>query len=51
MTQDPRDVAHEPAIERPVAEPAALWGAFAPPLRRFLAKRVPPGVEAVVRVA
>jgi RNA polymerase sigma-70 factor (ECF subfamily) len=46
MTQDPREVGHEAAIEGPGADPAALWAAFAPPLRGFLAKRVPPGVEA-----
>lgn len=27
-------------------EPGTLWEAFAPPLRRFLARRVPPGVDA-----
>lgn len=27
-------------------DPSALWGQFAPPLRAFLARRVPPGVEA-----
>lgn len=27
-------------------DPASVWQAFAPPLRAFLAKRVPPGVEA-----
>ena len=27
-------------------DPAALWDAFAPPLRSFLARRVPAGVEA-----
>ena len=26
-------------------DPVALWGAFAPALRAFLARRVPPGVE------
>jgi len=30
----------------PPADPAALWAEFAPPLRAFLARRVPPGVEA-----
>lgn len=28
------------------SDPAALWDAFAPPLRAFLARRVPAGVEA-----
>ena len=27
-------------------DPAALWSEFAPPLRGFLARRVPPGVDA-----
>jgi RNA polymerase sigma-70 factor (ECF subfamily) len=27
-------------------DPSALWASFAPPLRAFLARRVPPGVEA-----
>jgi hypothetical protein len=34
-----------PAADDPL-EPASLWVAFAPPLRAFLARRVPPGVEA-----
>ena len=46
MTQDPRNAGREPAHEGPGADPAALWAAFAPPLRGFLARRVPPGVEA-----
>jgi RNA polymerase sigma-70 factor (ECF subfamily) len=46
MTQDPRNAGHEPAHEGPGADAAALWAAFAPPLRGFLARRVPPGVEA-----
>ena len=27
------------------SDPSALWAAFAPPLRAFLARRVPPGVD------
>lgn len=34
-----------PAGPMPV-DPAALWAEFGPPLRRFLARRVPPGVDA-----
>jgi len=30
----------------PLDAPAALWSEFSPPLRAFLARRVPPGVEA-----
>ena len=30
----------------PDSDPAALWASFAPPLRGFLARRVPPGVDA-----
>ena len=30
----------------PLDAPAALWAEFSPPLRAFLARRVPPGVEA-----
>lgn len=30
----------------PALDPAMLWEQFGPPLRRFLARRVPPGVEA-----
>jgi RNA polymerase sigma-70 factor, ECF subfamily len=30
----------------PLDDPAALWAEFSPPLRAFLARRVPPGVEA-----
>jgi RNA polymerase sigma-70 factor (ECF subfamily) len=45
MTQDPSEVG---ALVGPPlsADPAALWASFAPPLRAFLARRVPPGVEA-----
>ena len=45
MAKDPS----EPAVERVELhgsnDPAALWAAFAPPLRAFLARRVPAGVE------
>jgi RNA polymerase sigma-70 factor (ECF subfamily) len=38
------------AVEGPMPvsppDPATLWAEFGPPLRRFLARRVPPGVDA-----
>jgi RNA polymerase sigma-70 factor, ECF subfamily len=42
------DDVREPAAggEGAAPDPAALWAAFAPPLRGFLARRVPPGVDA-----
>jgi RNA polymerase sigma-70 factor (ECF subfamily) len=36
----------KPAAEVGPPDPAALWSEFAPPLRGFLARRVPPGVDA-----
>jgi RNA polymerase sigma-70 factor (ECF subfamily) len=36
----------EPSAAPPAVDVAALWADFAPPLRGFLARRVPPGVEA-----
>ena len=36
----------EPTVGGPVMDPEALWAAFGPPLRGFLTRRVPPGVEA-----
>ena len=46
MTEERREP--EPAAEmhRTAPDPAALWAEFAPPLRAFLARRVPPGVDA-----
>jgi RNA polymerase sigma-70 factor, ECF subfamily len=41
MTDEPQDQGRETPPDA-----AALWKAFAPPLRGFLARRVPPGVEA-----
>lgn len=46
MPQGPPDAGHESGAEGPGADAAALWAAFAPPLRGFLARRVPPGVDA-----
>ena len=45
MAQDPsemREVLGSPFS----SDPSALWASFAPPLRAFLARRVPPGVDA-----
>ena len=42
MTTDPQ----APAAPEPPVDPSALWVAFAPPLRAFLARRVPAGVDA-----
>lgn len=35
-----------PAATPPAVDPARLWEDFGPPLRGFLARRVPPGVDA-----
>ncbi len=35
-----------PASASPALDSSTLWQEFSPPLRRFLARRVPPGVEA-----
>ena len=45
MAQDPSEPAAE-QVELPGSgDPATLWDDFAPPLRAFLARRVPAGVE------
>src|SRR5215203_55498 len=45
MTQDtPESRRNEADVSGP--DPEALWAAFAPPLRGFLARRVPAGVDA-----
>ncbi len=36
----------DPGDTLPALDPAGLWEEFAPPLRRFLARRVPAGVDA-----
>ena len=46
MAQDPLESAVEQVESPGSIDPAALWDAFAPPLRAFLARRVPAGVEA-----
>jgi RNA polymerase sigma-70 factor (ECF subfamily) len=45
MTEDPREGPRAGA-EPAALDAAALWAEFAPPLRGFLARRVPPGVDA-----
>jgi RNA polymerase sigma-70 factor (ECF subfamily) len=35
-----------PVADTPDIDPATLWASFGPPLRGFLARRVPPGVDA-----
>ena len=45
MAQDPSEPAAEQVGLPGSGEPAALWNDFAPPLRAFLARRVPAGVE------
>lgn len=35
-----------PVVEASAIDPAVLWAEFRPPLRAFLARRVPPGVDA-----
>lgn len=45
MAQHPSEMGGVPGSPFP-SDPAALWASFAPPLRAFLAKRVPPGVDA-----
>ncbi len=46
MAQDPSEPAPEQVAFPDSSDPQALWNAFAPPLRAFLARRVPAGVEA-----
>lgn len=45
MTDEPREPLRAAAMAGTAADPAALWADFAPPLRGFLARRVPPGVD------
>jgi RNA polymerase sigma-70 factor (ECF subfamily) len=44
MTQDPGETGSPPLAN--AVDLTEVWGAFAPPLRAFLARRVPPGVDA-----
>jgi RNA polymerase sigma-70 factor, ECF subfamily len=46
MADDVREPGQAAGGEGAAPDPAALWAAFAPPLRGFLARRVPPGVDA-----
>jgi RNA polymerase sigma-70 factor, ECF subfamily len=46
MPDFPKQTRASPADDVGVMDPAALWAEFGPPLRSFLARRVPPGVEA-----
>jgi RNA polymerase sigma-70 factor, ECF subfamily len=46
MTEDLQQPGRAVGMEGVAPDPAALWAEFAPPLRGFLARRVPPGVEA-----
>jgi RNA polymerase sigma-70 factor, ECF subfamily len=45
MAEDAREPGRA-GMEEAGPDPAALWAEFAPPLRGFLARRVPPGVDA-----
>src|SRR5688572_2470827 len=45
MAQDPLEPTAEQAGLPGSGDPATLWDDFAPPLRAFLARRVPAGVE------
>jgi RNA polymerase sigma-70 factor (ECF subfamily) len=45
MAEDVREPGRA-GMEGAGPDPAALWAEFAPPLRGFLARRVPPGVDA-----
>ena len=45
MAQDPSEPAAEQVGLPGSSDPATLWDSFAPPLRTFLARRVPAGVE------
>ena len=46
MADDVREPRRAVDMAEAAPDPAALWAAFAPPLRGFLARRVPPGVDA-----
>lgn len=46
MSQSASQVTQENEGESAALDVATLWADFGPPLRRFLARRVPPGVEA-----
>jgi RNA polymerase sigma-70 factor (ECF subfamily) len=46
MTDSRWDGNSAPAIQATATDPVTLWAELGPPLRAFLARRVPPGVEA-----
>jgi RNA polymerase sigma-70 factor, ECF subfamily len=46
MSQPVPDASPAGRVEAPPMDPAQLWADFGPPLRRFIARRVPPGVDA-----
>jgi RNA polymerase sigma-70 factor, ECF subfamily len=46
MTDSSGDGGGVPGVEVLATDPGALWAEFGPPLRAFLARRAPPGVEA-----
>ncbi len=46
MSQSPPTAQTVPGGEPPRMDPGKLWEEFGPPLRGFLARRVPPGVDA-----
>jgi RNA polymerase sigma-70 factor (ECF subfamily) len=45
MAQNEPNLASGPARDTDGLDPATLWASFRPPLRGFLARRVPPGVD------
>ena len=45
MTEQEPNLAGRPDGDTSGLDPAALWASFRPPLRGFLARRVPPGVD------
>ena len=46
LSQPMTNVMEESPGKPPVMDPGKLWAEFGPPLRGFLARRVPPGVDA-----
>jgi RNA polymerase sigma-70 factor (ECF subfamily) len=46
MTEKVRSSDRDGTMAGTAPDPAALWSEFAPPLKGFLARRVPPGVDA-----
>ena len=45
MTEDLRESPPAADVTGAALDPGTLWAEFAPPLRGFLARRVPPGVD------